>query len=871
MRYDLRTSSASTPRLARAATGYFCVAGSASPQACSAGSYQNVTGASSCAACPPGYYCPAGAISPTICPPGSVCPAATQAARQTLCPAGTFSAQSGLRATSQCTACSGGRFCATAGLTAPTGVCDAGFYCVRGVSVHAPAQSFSRGYSCSVGLGIWNATPVPVNGDACPVGYACAAGSSAPTPCPPGSFLNTSRATSTAACQACTPGMTCPRNATTVPRTLCPSGYVCSGGNVNGLETPCPLGHTCGNGTAVPVPCAPGSYANLTGLAACKACPSRFYCLLGQINPTPCPAGAVCGPNSSTAYPALCPAATYSSLGGLALVSECSPCTPGKYCATAGLTAPTGSCAGGFMCFTNATSPTPRDGRTGAVCPASAYCPPSSSSATPCPPGTFSNSTGMVGVANCTACLPGFTCPVAGLVVPTRPCDAGYSCGGGVANVSAALLCPLGNACPSGSAAPVPCAPGLYANVTGRAACLVCPAGYACSGGTVSPRICAPGFACPAASVTGVENPCPVGTFSSVAGLTSLARCSPCSAGMWCGAANLTAPSGPCDAGFFCGGGSAVSAPALGFASYVCASVSGYGATCPVYYNATTRRSYGGTGAFVATAAVAASVGDVCPTGAFCPSGSTAPSACPGGSFLNSTRGTAASACQACLAGWLCPKNGSAVPTALCPSGSSCPGGQIAAGLRCPPGSSCGALGLAAPATCLPGSFQDVAGQTACKTCNATNYCPNATIVPLACPAGFACPLGTASSYAAPCPNGTYLNRTASASLAACSLCPGGLYCAGTGLAAPTGSCAAGFYCTRGATTPTPVTGATGGVCPSGYWCGSGSAAPTTCLAGTFSGARGNTQPSQCEACTPGMQCPTPGLSAPSRACLGGL
>lgn len=39
---------------------------------------------------------------------------------------------------------------------------------------------------------------------------------------------------------------------------------------------------------------------------------------------------------------------------------------------------------------------------------------------------------------------------------------------------------------------------------------------------------------------------CPVGTFSSVPGLTSEAECQPCPAGFYCGEAGLTAPTGPC-------------------------------------------------------------------------------------------------------------------------------------------------------------------------------------------------------------------------------------------------------------------------------------------------------------------------------------
>ena len=36
-------------------------------------------------------------------------------------------------------------------------------------------------------------------------------------------------------------------------------------------------------------------------------------------------------------------------------------CTPGMYCATAGLSEPTGNCTAGYYCSGLATSPTPSD------------------------------------------------------------------------------------------------------------------------------------------------------------------------------------------------------------------------------------------------------------------------------------------------------------------------------------------------------------------------------------------------------------------------------------------------------------------------------------------------------------------------------
>ena len=56
-----------------------------------------------------------------------------------------------------------------------------------------------------------------------------------------------------------------------------------------------------------------------------------------------------------------------------------------------------------------------------------------------------------------------------------------------------------------------------------------------------------------------------------------------------------------------------------------------------------------------------------------------------------------------------------------------------------------------------------------------------------------------------------------------CFDCPGGNYCETPGLVLPTGDCAAGYYCTLGASTSTPTDGLTGNVCPLGHYCEVGS------------------------------------------------
>lgn len=56
-----------------------------------------------------------------------------------------------------------------------------------------------------------------------------------------------------------------------------------------------------------------------------------------------------------------------------------------------------------------------------------------------------------------------------------------------------------------------------------------------------------------------------------------------------------------------------------------------------------------------------------------------------------------------------------------------------------------------------------------------------------------------------PCPPGTYNPAPYLQGLQNCSQCPPGLYCERPGLGQPSGNCSAGYYCTGGANTSTPV------------------------------------------------------------------
>lgn len=448
--------------------GSFCAGGNAAPVPCSAGTYANVSGLAACLACPPNVYCPAATSLPLSCPAGYACPGASATGLEHPCPSGTFSALTGLGSLSQCSPCSAGMWCGSAGLTAPTGGCAAGYFCTGGSNTSTPTAGTLAGYTCGTlsgaGLGCppylnrtsnssypasslyVSAAAAPVGvGDVCPLGHFCVASSSHPSPCRPGTFANTTGTTSAAACLPCPAGLICPTSGIVTPSMPCPATQFCAGG-ANASGTACPSGSRCTGGNAAPEACPVGTYQPSAAAAACLPCPASMFCgaPAGTVTPAPCPAGYACGSNSTLATAAACPIGSYSTVAGLSSISQCTVCPPGVFCAAPALTAPSGNCSAGYLCYGNASTATPTDGRSGAVCPAGSFCPSGSSAATPCPPGSFGNLTGRTSVAGCMACPAALTCPTAGLVQPSRPCDAGFACAGGVAAVTAAMLCPPG-------------------------------------------------------------------------------------------------------------------------------------------------------------------------------------------------------------------------------------------------------------------------------------------------------------------------------------------------------------------------------------------------------------------------------------------
>lgn len=103
------------------------------------GTFMNQTGASECDVCLPRYYC-VNQDRLDECPTGHYCPGAN-GYNYSACPIGTFNNVTMLESESECTDCIGGSYCATPGLSMPTGLCAAGYYCEIGVDTPAPENN----------------------------------------------------------------------------------------------------------------------------------------------------------------------------------------------------------------------------------------------------------------------------------------------------------------------------------------------------------------------------------------------------------------------------------------------------------------------------------------------------------------------------------------------------------------------------------------------------------------------------------------------------------------------------------------------------------------------------------------------------------
>ena len=267
-----------------------CAAGSVSPSEsaaecspCANGTFQGDTGKLVCEVCSAGGFCPAGAVAPTLCAEGSYSDQTGQwmasqclpcrdghacgvgASLEKACAAGTVANSTGMAA---CVPCIAGTYQSGSGETACR-TCPRGSHCAEGASAALPCAEGS--YGAEEGLAS-NDECTP-----CPPGSACTTGAMQPKPCNPGSAAN---ASGLGSCVPCSPGeYQDATNATSCE--LCSVASYCAGEG-SSAPTPCPGGTWSGAiGLKAEAQCTKvvkGQWAP-TGSAAPKLCPaSGFYC-----------------------------------------------------------------------------------------------------------------------------------------------------------------------------------------------------------------------------------------------------------------------------------------------------------------------------------------------------------------------------------------------------------------------------------------------------------------------------------------------------------------------------------------------------------------------------------------------------------------
>ncbi|KAF6736840.1 hypothetical protein FQA47_014055 [Oryzias melastigma] len=911
--------------------GYVCPPGSSKPNAavngCPPGTFSNrtdLTDRSQCQQCPARYACLRGTGGiqrpPLFCFSGHYCPPGTMFPTQYKCPVGTWNGQGGLEDESDCQPCPRGWYC-LAGSSAPTGRCNSGHYCPEGTAYGTQFPCPAGTYSIQMGN---RHTEDCLE---CPEGSFCEQGTSKPSPCPPSTFRPLKGGQKLKDCSPCPAGYFCPHSATVSPRVcgagsysdegskecspclqghycsdettseeamlsvmVCPPGFLCSQGLARDPQrsaTLCPRGFYCPGGgiNPNPIPCPNGTYSNSPGLrdvAECVKCPEGKYCFSKRPYEQPitkptgeCPDGHYCPPGTGHPFTYQCqagrlqlmdrqevcahreatalwlqplrspvllaPSATALASAALRSVpavqrGSCFECQGGRLCNKAGLSQPL-------------------------LCPVGHYCPPDSSASIPCPSGTYAEQPGGETVQHCQPCEAGSFCKKTGLSGPQGLCDPGHFCTSGAFTASPVSshesrgLCPPSHYCPEGSDSPVPCPAGTYSNLTGQPACSRCPAGYYCPEmtGNFTKFPCPHGFYCPDGTKHATQFPCPRGYYNPEPMTQSLDSCLPCPPGHYCEKERLTKVSGKCKPGWFCVSAAWNSQP-FDLDNYTNANC-----LCP-----------------------ATSTGGRCQVGFYCPLGSPEPLPCPPGTFCN--------------------LSGLALPAGPCSPGYYCTGGATGArptdgktGNICPPGTYC-AEGSGEPQLCPPGTYSPVSALTneaSCQPCTAGFYCQEAGLIsptgPCSqgyycdvrlgaanlsslrpCPKGHYCPAGTALPTQHPCPIGSFNPSEHAHSQASCLPCATGHYCPSVGLSEPAGPCEAGYLCRVGASSPTPMDGFLGSVCPPGHYCPSGAVAPEVCPEGTWSNRSGLRSREDCTLCLGGFYCDSAGLTKPSGLCNAG-
>ncbi|XP_074158322.1 uncharacterized protein LOC141562243 [Sminthopsis crassicaudata] len=816
-------------------TGYFCSQEMKYSTSCPLGSYTPFKNSAECHICPSGQYC-VPEQKPQLCPRGFYCPEGTGLNWQP-CPAGTYGPVPGLGSLMECRVCDRGKFCLMANATdADCSPCPPGHYC-NATGLTAPSGLCSKGFFCLGGAITPNSSIRDRRGGPCPTGHFCPRASVVPQVCLAG-FYNPLPAQSS--CKPCPQGFFCPENSSSFVANECPAGHYCPPATASASQFPCPRGtynpQKGSDQVSDCIPCDPGMYCPVPGLAKPYGpCNAGFHCIKGASLPNPtdgvtgnlCPAGHTCPQGSPEPVP--CPSGSFLPFPGASSMKDCQPCPAGWFCSQQGLSFPEAACEEGWFCPIASIS----GNNPGNLCPIGHYCPSGSPEPQLCPSGQYQDETGQ---SQCKMCPAGKFCP--SKVQSSEPKDLLWP-----------VDCPAHYYCPPSIQHPFSgCIVSERPKASSPEECQPRPAGQFCNSdiNVQGPKMCPQGHFCPPGTQLPTQHPCPQGTFGPRTGASSELDCEPCPAGMYCSSEGLSHPSGFCYSGHYCTGGAVSPTPIK------------HKVEIPGY-----------------------SGNDICPSGFFCPNGTGSPIPCPPGTYSSSPGLDTEEQCQPCPRGKYCSTAGLASPSQAppCSPGYICLEGSISPspsdgiqGYRCPHGFYC-LPGASMELPCEPGTFSPMPGMSTCFPCPGGTFCQQAASVePTICPKGYYCPAHSASAL--PCPEGTLNSLEGAISLNACQSCPMGRYCPREGSWQPGGLCSAGYYCEGGAIWPIPKRTAAfplNGPCPKGHYCPEGTLTPLPCPKGTLRNTTGGSSEGSCLPCPAGFFCSAPGLSSPTGSCTTGF
>ena len=478
-----------------------------------------------------------------------------------------------------------------------------------------------------------------------------------------------------------------------------------------------------------PISCNDGKYNSADG-KSCIDCPINSYCFSGAINT--CPPGTSALAGSSTLAQCVCTVSGSSIINGVCVCSDgkyqnnnnCDLCPASSYCQNNQK----------FKCPVDTTSV---QGATSLAqcepmqiqvnisivgasvkmnqsefkrklpdsvqvdnyedqldvmvgeCSAGYYCPIDTTTAIPCPAGTYNNLTGKQAVEDCLPCLVGQFCPIAS-VLPSSCAAGSYRDTPGATSQADCNTCPSGSYCVVQSVTPTPCPAGTYRSSPGASSqsdCSICSAGSFCLLASVNPTNCQ------------------AGTYNPANGSVDETACLVCRAGNYCALASVLPTN--CPAGTY---GIFEAAVSINDCT-VCPTAN----WCPIASVTPTNCSAGTYGPNVG--AISADQCLQCPAGEFCKLATTTPTACTAGSYRSTTGAASQDDCSTCIPANYCPQQ-SVNPTP-CPAGSfrGTPGAAaIGDCATCTTGHFCG-LATVTPAECIAGTHRDTTGASSASDC----------------------------------------------------------------------------------------------------------------------------------------------------------